>query len=187
MANTVANVSVGKPLAAGGVYVADTSVTVPTDATTALGETIKSLGYVSDEGLTNAIEMDTTNVTAWGGDTVLTVSTSRTETFAWTFIESLNADVLKEVYGPTNVTVVSENVSVLHNSKDLPYRMFVFEILMTGNKVKRIVVPNAKVTEVGDVVYVDGEPIGYPVTVTCAPDAAGNTVYEYIANIVTGD
>lgn len=179
-----ANVSVGKPMAAGGIYAGATTLTPPTDATTALPSGLDGLGYVSDEGLTNGIEMDTTSIQAWGGDTVLTVNTSRTETFAWTFIET-NEAVLKQVYGPDNVTVTGESIAVVHNSKTLPRQLYVFEILMTGNKVKRIVVPNGQITEVGDVTYVDGEPIGYEVTLSCYPDGDGNTVYEYIAEIVS--
>lgn len=183
MANNSANVSVGKPAAAGGIYAGDTSLTLPTNATTALPSDYKGLGYVSDEGLTNGVELETEDIKAWGGDTVLTVRTGRTETFAWTFIET-NEDVLKEVYGPTNVTATGTALAVVHNNKDLPRRSYVFEILMTGGKVKRIVVPNGQITEISDVVYVDGEPIGFQVTLTTYPDSAGNTVYEYIAEIV---
>lgn len=177
-----ANVSVGKPTAAGGIFAGPTSADVPTDATSALvGFT--GLGYVSEDGLTNSTETDTESIQAWGGDTVLTVRTSRTETFAWTFIET-NADVLAEVYGPDNVSgdLVS-GLTVIHNNKELPRRAYVFEILMTDDRVKRIVVPNGQITEVGDVVYTDGEAIGYEVTLSTYPDADGNTVYEYIASI----
>lgn len=93
--------------------------------------------------------------------------------------------MLGEVYGPDNVTESSGDLTVVHNNKDLPARLYVFEILLTGNKVKRIVVPNGQIVEVGDIVYVDGEPIGYPVTLSCYPDSSGNTVYEYIAKIVS--
>lgn len=178
------NVSVGKPSAAGGIFAGDTSVAAPTDATTALPAGLAGLGYVSDEGLTNTIEIDTTDIIAWGGDKVLTVRTSRSESFTWTFIET-NAAVLGEVYGPDNVTDSAGDLTVVHNNKDLPARLYVFEILLTGNKVKRIVVPNGQIVEVGDIVYVDGEPIGYPVTLSCYPDSSGNTVYEYIAEIVS--
>ena len=185
--NNSSNVSVGKPQAAGGIYAGDPGDTMPTDATTALNSDFDGLGYVSEDGLTNSIEIDTENIVAWGGDTVLTVRTSRTETFAWTFIET-NALVLAEVYGPENVIVgAGDELTVIHNGKELPRRAYVFEILMTGNKVKRIVVPNGQITEVGDVVYVDGEAIGYEVTLQTYPDADGNTAYEYISEIVTGD
>lgn len=182
-----ANVSVGKPTAAGGVFAGESSEDVPTDANGDLAVGIKGLGLVSEDGLTNTIEADSENIIAWGGDTVLTVRTSREETFVFTFIET-NALVLAEVYGPDNVSVddVSGDITVLHNAKELPSRLYVFEILMTGGKIKRIVVPNAKVNEVGDVVYVDGEPIGYEVTLGAFPDKDGNTATEYIAEIVTG-
>lgn len=179
-----ANVSVGKPSAAGGIWSAAIGSTVPKDATTSLDTAFKSLGYVSEDGLTNAIEFETEDVKAWGGDTVLTVRTSRSETFSWKFIET-NELVLKEVYGVDNVTVGEDgDLTVLHNSRELPRRVYVFEILLTGGKVKRIVVPNALITEVGEIVYVDGEPIGYEVTLSCFPDEDGNTAYEYVAAIV---
>lgn len=110
--------------------------------------------------------------------------TSRSETFTFTFIETTPA-VLEEVYGPENVTVEANgDIAVLHNARELPRRMYVFEILLSGNRVKRIVVPNALVTEVGDVTYVDGEAIGYEVTLSAFPDDEGNTAYEYIGDIV---
>lgn len=187
MSNNSQNVSVGKPMAAGGIYSGDTDATLPTDAATALSADFDGLGYVSEDGLTNTIEVDTENIVAWGGDTVLTVRTSRTETFQWQFIET-NALVLAEVYGPENVTLGADDaLTIIHNGKELPRRAYVFEILMTGNKVKRIVVPNGQITETGDVVYVDGEAIGYEVTLSTYPDSDGNTVYEYISEIVSGD
>lgn len=186
MSGTASNVSVGKPQAAGGVYAGPTSTTAPTSALTTLPQALKALGYVSDEGLTNGIETETADITAWGGDRVLSVRTSRSESFSWTFIESLNEDVLAECYGPNNVSSAGGELTVIHNSEELPARMYVFEILMTGDRVKRIVVPNSKIDEVGDVVYVDGEPVGYTVTLACYPDSNGNTVYEYIAALDGG-
>lgn len=184
MANpTATNVSVGKPRAAGGIFAAPPGSSLPTDATSDLDSAFVGLGYVSDAGLVNGVEVNTEDVVAWGGDTVLTIRTSRSETFSWTFIET-NAAVMAEVYGPSNVTGTDETgLTVVHNNLELPSRVYVFEILMTGDRVKRIVVPNAKVTSVGDVSYVDGEPIGYEVTLGAFPDASGNTAYEYIAAV----
>src|SRR5690606_11961418 len=120
MANNAQNVSVGKPQAAGGIYAGPTSVAPPTDATTALPGTIVGLGYASDSGVVNGVEIDTENVVAWGGDTVLTIRTSRQETFNFTLIESLSEAVLAEVYGPDNVSTVAGELVVLHNNKELP-------------------------------------------------------------------
>lgn len=181
--NNALNVSVGKPMAAGGVYAAALPVTPPTGAVDALSADFVGLGYCSDDGLTNSVDISTDTVTAWGGDSVLTVRTSQSETFSWTFIESLNVDVLKQVYGADNVSESGGGIAFTHSTAELPAQCYVFEILMTGNKVKRIVVPNGKITEIGDVTYADGDPVGYEVTLACSPDAQGVTVYEYVADI----
>src|SRR5699024_10969954 len=93
----------------------------------------------------------------------------------------------KQVYGPDNVSEEGGELTVLHNNKALPRQLYVFEILMTGDRVKRIVVPDGQITEVGSVQYQDGEPIGYEVTLSCYPDGDGNTVIEYIAEIDSGN
>lgn len=46
---------------------------------------------------------------------------------------------------------------------------------------ERIVIPSAKVTEVGEVVYNDGDPVGYETTLSTVPDESGQTHYEYIS------
>ena len=45
---------------------------------------------------------------------------------------------------------------------------------------KRVVLPDAKVGEVGDIVYKDDEAVGYELTLTALPDEDGNTHYEYL-------
>lgn len=176
---TVANVSVGKPNASGAVFVAPLTVAVPVDGKAPLAEGFKNLGYVSEDGLTNTVESDSEDIKAWGGDTVLSVQTSRKETFVFTFIESLNEDVLKQVFGEANVV----SGTVKHNNVPRGRWGYVFEILLTGGKIKRIVVPQAEITNVGDTVYKDGEAIGYEVTLTAFPDKDGNTAYEYIVAV----
>lgn len=184
MANNAANVSVGKPIAAGGVWFADITATLPTDAVAALAVDFKSGGFIADDGLTNTIEQDWNDVQAWGGDTVLSTRTSRKETFQFGFIETTK-DVLGEIYGSGNVSVdAGGDITVKHNSADAPYRVYVFDIALTGGRVKRIVVPRAKVTDIDDVTYSDGDPIKYVPTLWAAPDAQGNTAYEYISAVV---
>lgn len=174
-------VSAAKPLAAGAISAGPTSAKVPTTADEELPGELVKLGYVNDEGLTNAIEMESDSIKAWGGATILTTKTGRTETFEFTLVQSLDPDVLKEVYGQDNVTgTLDAGITVKHNGKDMPHRMFVFDMLMTGNAVKRIVVADAQVTEVAEVKHADGEPVGYTVTLTCYPNQAGDTVIEYI-------
>lgn len=181
MPNVAANVTVGKPKVTGGIFVAPTGTALPTNATTALNAAYTTLGYSGKDGLTNKIENSTTDIVAWGGDTVLTVTTSRKETFEYVLIEALNEAVLIEVFGAANVTNTAGAIAVKHNGVELPIKQYVFEMLMTGSKIKRISIPLGKVVGVEDVVYADGAEVAYKVTLATFPDSAGNTAYEFIA------
>lgn len=183
--NNAANVSVGKPKAAGGIYFAPAGTTLPTDAKTALKSQFQGLGLVSEDGMTNSIDEDKNDIKDWSGQTVRRIVSGRAETFQHTFIET-NEHVMKQVYGPTNVSGdIATNLAVLHNDKELPTGVYVYEILLTGGRVKRIVIPDGQITEIGDVVYQSGQPIGYQVTITAYPDTAGNAAYEYIASLAS--
>lgn len=181
---TASNVSVGKPKIGGGVFVAPTTITaqqMPDDATTALDAAFTNLGYVSEDGVTNSGTDAGTDINAWGGDVVLNVAGASADTFSLTFIESLNVDVLKEVYGSGNVTgTLATGITVKANKTALTAKVWVIEMVMNNGSLRRVVIPHGTITERGEVVYKDDEPIGYEVTILAAPDASGNTHYEYI-------
>lgn len=179
--NDAQNVSFGKPKATGAVFVAPAGTALPTDATSSLNVAFKGLGYVSEDGLVNSIETDTEDVIAWGGDKVLSGQTSFSEMFTVNLIET-NAEALKVYYGEDNVTVDGDEITVVQNSAQLPNVSVVFELVLTGGRIKRIVVPNAQIVDrSGEITYVDGEPIAYPAVFTAYPDEDGNTHTEYIA------
>lgn len=170
MANTATNVSVGKPKTGGAIYNAPLGSTLPTDASTALDAAFKCLGYVSEDGLVNTNSPESEQVKAWGGDTVLTTQTDKEDTFQFTLLEVLNADVLKAVYGSSKVTgTLAEGLTVRANSEEVAASAWVFDMIMTNNTLKRIVVPNAKISELGDITYRDNEAVGYEVTLQAMP------------------
>lgn len=176
------NVSTGKPKVTGAVYRAPVGSTLPTDATSALNEVFKSLGYVSDGGVSNGSSIEVENIKAWGGVVVLTTQTERGDTFKLKLIEAMNVEVLKAVYGDKNVTgTIGTGITVKVNTEQLEAYAWVFDMILKGGKLKRLVVPNATITEIGDIVYSDEEAIGYEVTLTAAVDKDGNSHYEYIA------
>ena len=178
-------VSFGKPKATGGVFVAPAGTALPTNATTALSAAFKNLGYISEDGWLNGVETDIEKIHAWGGDLVLTGQTTFAETFTVNLLET-NEEALKAYYGAANVTVDgSGNITVTVNRAELPEVVVVFEIVLTGGRIKRIVVPKGRIADrSGEINYVNGEPIMYPAVFTAFPDASGNTHKEYIA--VTG-
>ena len=175
------NVSVGKPKVGGAVFRAPVGTELPTDPETALNEAFKALGYCSEDGLTNANSPESDNVKAWGGDTVLTLQSSKEDTFQYTLIECLNIEVLKAVYGGNNVTGTLETgIVVKANNNEMEESAWVFDMILKGNVMKSFVVPSEKVTDVVDITYADEDAIGYETTITATPDTSGNTHYEYI-------
>ena len=174
------NVSAGKPKVAGAIFMAPIGTTLPTDSTTSLNSAFVELGYASEDGVTNSESRESETIKAWGGDTVLKPFTGKEDTFSFTLIEALNVNALKLVYGDSNVTGdLTNGITIKSASEDLDYHSFVIEMVLNG-AVKRIVIPSAKVTEVGEITYADGEAIGYDTTLTAVPDASGATHYEYV-------
>ena len=175
-------VSAAKPTATGVVRIAPLGTALPTDAKTALDAAFAKTGYIGEDGVENAPERETSEQKAFGGDTVMILNTGYKETFKWKFLQSLDVDVLKAVYGAENVTEKLGVISILHNGKDLPRAVFVLELALSGGKIKRLIIPEGQITELSAVSYKDGEVTGYEVTMTTYPDAAGNNVYEYISS-----
>ena len=181
MANTVSNVTAGKPKISGAIFRAELPATLPTDATTTLDAGFKLMGYISEDGVVNSNSPETTDIKAWGGDTVLNIQESKDDTFQFTMLEVLNADVLKAVYGSANVTgTLAAGITVNANSGESEEGAWVIGMALREGAVKRVVIPDAKISELGDINYTDSDAVGYEVTLTCMPDTSGNTHYEYI-------
>lgn len=181
MANVATNVSTGKPAVSGAVYRAPIGTTLPTDATTALASEFVGLGYCSDDGMTNNRDISDGSIKAWGGDTVLQYMESTDDTFQFTLIESLNVEVLKTVFGADNVTgTLATGITVSAGVAEVEEYIWVFDMVMRDGCLKRIVVPDACVTTIAEISYVDNEAVGYGVTLKCMSDASGYYHYEYI-------
>ena len=179
--SNVQNVSTAKPKVGGAVYSAPLGTVLPVDAATELDAAFKSLGYISEDGLTNENSPESETIQAWGGDTVAAVQTLREDTFSYTLIEAMNVDVLKEVYGQDNVSGTLETgITIQANAQELEEHALVIDMVLKGGILKRVTIPNGKISEIGEISYADAEAIGYETTVQALPDEEGNTHYEYI-------
>ena len=181
MANTALNVSTGKPKVTGGIYRAPLGTALPTDASTALAAEYTSLGYIATDGVTHSFELESGEYRAWGGDLVLAYQTSKTNRFAFGMIEVLNKTTYETIHGTANVTgTLDAGISIHADGADMTEYIYVIELALRDGAMARIVIPDGKITEIGDIVYQDSDAVNFPVTVTAQADASGNSYYEYI-------
>jgi len=184
--NNVSNVTTGKPRIGGAVYRAPKGTPLPISVREALNPAFVSMGYISEDGVTNSNAIESSEQKAWGGDTVLTLQTGKTDTFQMKFLETKNVNVLKTVYGQDNVSGNLETGLVIRaNSQEPEAGAWIIDMILRDNSAKRIVIPEGKITALGDIVYTDGEATGYDATITALPYSGyeGDTHRELLQNI----
>ena len=95
------NVSAAQPKVGGGVYWAPLGTALPVDASTLMSTltAFKSLGYISDAGITPSRDTSIDKPKAWGGDTVAALQTDESLSYEWTLIEVFSDEVRKFVHG----------------------------------------------------------------------------------------
>lgn len=176
------NVSASKPKKEGAIWRAPKGTTLPTDPISKLDEAFKNLGFISEDGVTNSMNISNEATKAWGGDIVLNSQSDKSDTWKMKLLESLNEDVLKTIFGNDNVTKDQESgvLSVAANSDEMEESSYVIDMILKGEKLKRVVIPSAKITSLADVSYKTNLPVAYEITLGLIPDANGNTHYEYI-------
>lgn len=174
------NVTAAKPKAAGVIFRAPLGTTLPTDADSALPATYKSLGHLSEDGFTNNNSASSENILDMGGVVVMTVQTEKEDTFSFTLIDALDTEVQKAVYGESNVSgSLADGITITANANEPEEAVWVLDTIMRGGVFQRIVIPDGKISELGEISYRRNEAVGYEVTITALPDASDNTHYTY--------
>lgn len=184
MANPDATkVSAMKPLATGGVLVAPFGTALPPETapsgSVTINEAFIALGYLDqDDNVSNGEEIDSENIEAWGGATVLTVTTSRKETYSFKPIEQ-NIAVWKLRYGANNVIGTDANGVIIHDgaSFDEFVSIIIAEKLNDG-RVHLTVIPKAKLDSADDVEHADDAAYGYGMSFVALAYSGDKTSYE---------
>jgi hypothetical protein len=168
MSLLAANVRVG---ITGELNVAPVGTTAPTTSISALNSAFVGLGYVSEDGVTESYDDTIEDIIAWQNATVVRSTTTESKaTLQLTLIET-KGEVLELFHKGSTVDIVSAGewkIDVVAPTADP--RAFVLDVL-DGSKHIRIYVANGEVTERGEIVYANGEAVGYEITITCYPDS----------------
>ena len=160
-------VSLGKFKVGGYAYWAPAGTTPPTDSATALPSAYKLLGYLSEDGLTNTTDTDTTEIKDANGTTVMKIITSYAESYQLRY----NSDA---------VTGTDKSMTIKHQMPSDEDFVLVFEIAMSGDVKDRLVIGNATRAEFGDRQVHAGDPQVYDITVSANDMGSGVTAIEYV-------
>jgi hypothetical protein len=169
------NVRVG---VTGGVYVAASGTSLPTNATSALAAGLQSgqFGYIDEAGVSLAIDEETTDIRAWqNGATVRTTKTGQTVSLSFTAMET-NSVVLDNFF-PGGFAASAAELTAEQSAN----KVWVVQVEDQGNDI-RLVFPSAQVTSRGTVTFANGSAVTYPFTISAYPDSSGVSMYYYIAS-----
>lgn len=156
----------------GEVSFAPVGTTGPTSSVSALDAAFVGLGYVSEDGVTVTPNDSTEQIIAWQNAAIVrTVFTESYWTFQFTLIESKGETA--ELYYKSSVAVEGAGSwSIEVSGATTDPRAFVLDVI-DGSKHYRYHIANGEVTERGEIVYSNGEPIGFNVTITAYADSNG--------------
>jgi hypothetical protein len=178
---TAANVRVA---VTGAIYRAPTATAAPTAHGSTLNVAFKDLGYVSEDGVKEKRERSTEQIKAWQNAAIVRETiTDANLRYTFVLIES-NALTVGAYYG--TVVDPTDGSVVIVPAATGGRHAYVVDVI-DGDVVIRNYIPDGEITEVGDLAYKNGEPIGYEVTLTTYPDSGigGNAVRWQSDLIVT--
>lgn len=161
------------------VYVAPVGSTAPTNVASSLDAAYLAVGLLSEDGLTESREEESTDHYARGGILVRTTRSKHKRTFKFTCLESnptVNAIVNP---GSTATTTTGVTTRVQYVPDPAP-KAWVFEEV-DGSYTRRLVIAKGEVSNVGEVKSNDGEMTMFELTVTVYPSTAG-VLYREITN-----
>jgi len=171
----------------GELYKAPLGTAAPTGPTDPLDPAYVGLGYVSEDGVTENWDDSVDNIVAWQSATVVrSAVTESLGTLAMTLIQT-NAAVLEAFHRGSTMTEPTAGTFQLDVK---PIRSdpsaWVLDVI-DGARHIRMYLGNAEITERGEVMYANGQPIGYPITISCYPDADGNLMTKWSDDPAWGD
>jgi hypothetical protein len=163
----------------GAVYKAPFGTVAPTNATTALTVAYVDLGYLSDDGVTEAWADSSQDIKAWQAATVVrSAVTGSSGSLSFTLIETKGSVLAAFHRGSAVVESPVGTFKLAVKPIVSDPACWVLHVI-DGLKLIRMVVNNGEIIERGDIMYKNGEPVGYPVKLQCYPDLNGELMIKW--------
>lgn len=178
--NILAGVSAGAGNAL--VSIAPVGTTMPTTAIASLNVAFKNMGWVSTDGVTKSVDVNTQEINAYGtGSAVRVLKTSATTTLQATFLESNQTAV--EVYnelalGSTTLTTSDGSFDFVEGPLRTQRYALVVDMI-DGSSHIRGCAPLVEVTDKDDFQISAGNPVQYSITWTAYPGSDGTSIHWY--------
>lgn len=179
-----ANISVGKGVAGGYMFVAPAGTTIPTDNTTDLDAKFVNMGYLGEDGISFSDSSSNDKFVDMNGDTIGTTAGEVEKSFTVKFNE-VKKDSWAVIYGKENVTDSQGVLKVVDNGPTEEEHVAVFELLLKNGRKWRRIVPRMKLGETGDWSVVYSELVAREATFTALKDGANGYYVDYIDSTET--
>lgn len=177
-------VAVGSALVTGAVFVAPTSVPLPTDATTQLDAAYKMLSFTDDAGVTISESSNKKDIRVWEGKSrARTIRSARAETIKFKPV-NINQRVAEVTWGKDAVDVDAETgaMSIGHHGNPVEPVHIVIETVPFAGAVRRRCA-KVSVGDLGDETLNGEDSEGRDLTFDCLMMDDGFTLHEYIAYV----
>lgn len=154
----------------GVAYLAPSGTTLPTDADTALDAAFYSLGEITQDGLEQALNVETSTIDGWDGQTLRVLQTKTELTFKLTFLESTE-EVLEAFYGTSITSQTTASKLVIGTPDPTPKVLAITLTDESDDTFQRFIVPRAVVSDRGTITHQSGDAVMYEFTFTALYDS----------------
>lgn len=189
MAQSSQNAAALSPDVNSGVLWAPIGTPLPTNATDPLDPGFIPLGYVTEDGVSyDGDAAETEDITAWGGDVVLTLATTAAiKRWSYTLMEVFNPDVNRWIFGQDNVTVTAATTTsgttlAIKDMNTEPARCSMVFDGQYQDKQARYVLPIVQPLVQSEAELVHSAAMGYELQVTAFKSDDGVLRWIYLVN-----
>lgn len=169
---------------AGGLYVAPAGTPLPDDVDEPLHVKFKSLGYVSSDGVTIAIDGSTTPIEVWSGERIGSLRDAFSIEYSMSLYQVLSPHVNAVIFGDGSVTTAAataehgNRMKVAIGSRMPKIASLVLDAFFE-DKMIRQVAELVQVSDIDDITLVHNEPMAFQPTFSVFRGSNGDHVVQY--------